>query len=121
MFTPGSFVTESNIIARHADHIHEMHKAFTKEQHAFYEDYFQRYNAHLLGINIFKIPEKIKNNTLYNKFEEALMLETPKAAYKVEPFRYTLYHLIFKLTPFPIRDCFVVKFMNMPQYNMTQT
>jgi short-subunit dehydrogenase len=30
IFTPGSFVSESNIMARHPEHVHEMHRAFNR-------------------------------------------------------------------------------------------
>lgn len=117
-FIPGSFVMESNIMARHSEHVREMYNNFTKEQYLFYEDYFQRYNAHLLGIPIQKVPSKIVNNALFTEFEQALLLESPKASYKVEPFRYAFYHLLFKITPTPIRDYLVVKFMQMPEYHV---
>ncbi|EFA06375.2 D-beta-hydroxybutyrate dehydrogenase, mitochondrial [Tribolium castaneum] len=120
MLTPGSFVTQSNIMAKHPEHVHEMHRNFSKEQRGFYEEYFQRYHAYLLGITAPKIPKPIQDSGLYRKFEEALCLETPKPAYKVEPFRYAFYHFLFKISPTPLRDYFVVRFMNMPEYHMTQ-
>lgn len=120
MFTPGSFVTKCNIMAKHPEHVHEMHRNFTKEQKAFYDDYFQRYHTHLLGITISKIPKRIKDKSLYKNFRDALCLESPKPAYKVEPFRYAFYHFLFKISPTPLRDYFVVKFMSMPEFNVNQ-
>ncbi|XP_063919565.1 D-beta-hydroxybutyrate dehydrogenase, mitochondrial isoform X1 [Zophobas morio] len=121
MFTPGSFFTQCNIMAKHAEHVHEMHKAFTREQRLFYDDYFQRYHSYLLGINPPKIPSPIQNPILYKKFEDALLLKTPDAAYKVEPVRYAFYHWLFKLSPTTsIRDYFIGKFMSMPEYNIKQ-
>ncbi|XP_068895309.1 D-beta-hydroxybutyrate dehydrogenase, mitochondrial isoform X2 [Tenebrio molitor] len=119
IFTPGSFVSESNIMARHPEHVHEMHRAFNREQRAFYEEYFQRYHAFLLGIPIPKVPKPLDNHTLYRKFEDALLLESPKHAYKVEPFRYAFYHFLFKISPVPLRDYFVLKFVKLPEYDAT--
>lgn len=115
-FVPGSFVQNSNIMARHGEHLLEMQSAFTNDQKKFYGDYFNRYNSHLSSISRQNPPIKIPDSALYEKFGRALMETNPRAMYLNENLRYRIYHTIFKYTPTVIRDFFVVRFMQMPEY-----
>ncbi|XP_059611692.1 D-beta-hydroxybutyrate dehydrogenase, mitochondrial [Phlebotomus argentipes] len=117
-FIPGSFVTGSNIAAGQKEAALCMRKAFTAEQEALYLDYFNRYNSYLECIDGMRNSLAESHPRLLREFEEALRVEKPKARYKVEPFRYFVYHWLFWLSPTgPLRDYFVEKFMKMPQFS----
>lgn len=117
-FIPGSFPTESNIMSKQLLNVKEMHDSFTEEQHNFYGDYFKKYNIYLSYISGPSEPKRISNKQMYETFNEALLDKHPYAVYKHEPLRYALYHLIFKYSPFvTIRDYFVTKFMQMPEFS----
>ncbi|XP_030763410.1 retinol dehydrogenase 7 [Sitophilus oryzae] len=115
-FIPGSFTMDSNIMGHQIEHVQEMHDHFTKEQHQFYSDYFKRYNIYLSYITPPKDIKKISNEQLYKVFEGALLDDPPSTVYKYEPWRYKMYHYLFRFSPVFIRDYFVVKFMKMPEY-----
>ncbi|XP_055678688.1 D-beta-hydroxybutyrate dehydrogenase, mitochondrial [Lutzomyia longipalpis] len=116
-FIPGSFVTGSNIAAGQKEAASAMQAAFTEEQEALYGDYFQRYNDYLGCIDDMRNALAESHPKLIETFEEALRAERPKAKYQVEPFRYFFYHWLFRLSPTVwLRDYFVEKFMNMPQF-----
>ncbi|XP_049825129.1 D-beta-hydroxybutyrate dehydrogenase, mitochondrial isoform X1 [Aethina tumida] len=116
-FIPGSFPTESNIMSKQLNYVEEMHDGFTEEQHEFYGDYFKRYNVYLSFLTGPTVPKKINNNELYNKFDNCLLDECPSSVYKVEDWRYFMYHLLFRFSPVCFRDYFVKKFMQMPDYH----
>lgn len=103
-------------MAKHDEHVYEMSSAFTVEQQRFYGDYFKRYNAYLNSISGQNPPLKIPDPALYRKFEEALLVTKPKPIYIHENMKYRIYHTIFKYAPTAIRDFFVVKFMQLPEY-----
>ncbi|KAL1514067.1 hypothetical protein ABEB36_003390 [Hypothenemus hampei] len=115
-FIPGSFATESNIMGRQLQNVQEMHDNFTAEQHHFYSDYFKRYNIYLSFITPPSEPQKIQDENLYKVFEGTLLDKYPDAVYKHEPLRYKLYHMLFKYSPVVLRDYFITKFMQMPEY-----
>ncbi|KAH1007873.1 hypothetical protein HUJ04_005053 [Dendroctonus ponderosae] len=115
-FIPGSFTTESNIMSRQLQNVQDMHDNFTEEQHRFYSEYFKRYNIYLSFLTPPSEPQKIQDENLYKTFENALLDEQPSWLYKHEPWRYTFYHILFKYSPVPLRDYFITKFMQMPEY-----
>lgn len=115
-FIPGSFTQHSNIMAKQVENVYEMRSAFTPEQLDFYGDYFKRYNAYLALLSAPSLPKKIDDSELYDVFEKTLLEITPKAKYVHEPFRYTVYHTLFKIMPTKIRDYLVCRFMKMPEY-----
>lgn len=115
-FIPGSLVMSTNITARQDDYANEMRQAFSPEQLEFYEDYFDRYNGYLKYISGIKPAQIIIDEGLFERFERALKDCPPEAVYKYEPWRYTIYHFLFKFTPIIFRDWLVVRFMNMPEY-----
>lgn len=117
MFIPGSFTQHSDIMAKQVENVYEMRSSFTSEQLDFYDDYFKRYNAYLSLLSASSLPKKIEDPELYDVFEEALLEISPSAKYVHEPFRYTIYHTLFKITPTKIRDYLVCRFMSMPEYN----
>lgn len=86
-FIPGSLVMSTNITARQEEFTKEMVRAFTKEQHEFYDEYFEEYNTYLMYISGVKPVEKINNEELFRKFENALLHEYPDATYKCEPIK----------------------------------
>lgn len=113
---PGSFTTQSNIMAKQVDNVYEMFSAFNSEQRSFYEDYFKRYNSYLALLSGPTNPKKIDDDQLYEAFEGALLDEKPQRIYICESWRYTFYHTLFKIVPFRIRDYLVCKFMQMPEF-----
>lgn len=115
-FIPGSFTLQSNIMARQLQNVQEMHDSFTPEQHNFFSDYFKRYNVYLSFITPPPYPVKIDDKKLYKTFECTLLDKYPSVIYKNENCRYWFYHLLFKLSPWFLRDYFVSWFMAMPKY-----
>lgn len=115
-FVPGSFVYQSNIMARHTTNVTEMRDGFTAEQVEFYSDYFDRYNSYLSGLSGERPLSKIDDPGLYETFERALMELNPRAHYINENVKYTVYHILFRFFPPFLRDYFVVKFMQMPEF-----
>lgn len=115
-FIPGSFVNQSNIMAKQTDKLYEMHTHFTTEQKSFYADYFKRYSDYLSMITGPKIPKRIQDKHLYKQFEMALKDVHPAGKYVNESYRYKMYHLLFSYCPTAVRDFFVLRFMQMPQY-----
>ncbi|CAH1163666.1 unnamed protein product [Phaedon cochleariae] len=120
-FIPGSFTLQSNIMARQLQNVQEMHDSFTPEQHNFYSDYFKRYNVYLSFITPPPTPVKIEDESLYVQFENALLDKYPNVVYKNESLRYRIYHVLFKWSPICVRDYFVTKFMQMPEYVPAQS
>lgn len=115
-FVPGSFVTQSKIMADHMDNVYEMQKNFTSEQKCFYSDYFKRYNTYLTLLTPPANVTKIQNPEMYSTFTNCLVDLAPLVQYKCEPLRYKLYHLIFQYAPAGIRDFAVLQFVGMPSY-----
>lgn len=115
-FIPGSYATQSNIMGKQLQNVQEMHDNFSAEQHDFYSCYFKAYNMYLSYLTPPLDPLRIEDESLYEKFECALLDKYPKIVYKNEPFRYWIYHLFFKYGPWWLRDYLVVKFMMMPDY-----
>ena len=114
-FVPGSFVQSSNITSRQSKYADEMRTSLNAEQIDFYGEYFDRYNKYLEAISGEKEP-KIVDKNIIDTFEEALLHNIPKTRYIVEPFRYKLYHVLFKITPQTITDMLLHKFVMMPRY-----
>lgn len=116
VFPIGSFVMSSNISARQNMLANEMRSAMTAEQMAFYGDYFDRYNNYLSVLSGDKPACSLNDRNIISTCEKAMFDLNPKAVYKCEPPRYTLYYTIFQWAPYWIRDYLVVKFMNTPTY-----
>lgn len=115
-FIPGSFVMSSNIAAQQNRYASEMRSKFSEEQINFYGDFFDRYNGYLEVISHEKELQMVDSNIIA-AFEEALLDEPPKSRYVCEPFRYTLYHALFKVTPQILTDWLLHKFVAMPEYD----
>jgi short-subunit dehydrogenase involved in D-alanine esterification of teichoic acids len=117
-FIPGSFVGNSNIAARQSQLAVEMRSAFNEEQLAFYGDYFDRYNKYLEALSGEKEPQTLTNENILQKFSDALLDVPPKTVYISEPWRYKLYHFLFKISPQrSFTDYLIQKFISMPQFN----
>lgn len=106
----------SNISARQNMLANEMRCAMTAEQIAFYGEYFDRYHNYLSILSGDKPACSLNDQNIVTTCERAMFDINPKAVYKCEPPRYTLYYTIFQWTPYWIRDYLVVKFMNTPTY-----
>jgi 3-hydroxybutyrate dehydrogenase len=119
-FVPGSFVATSNIASHQADKSTEMRESFSKEQLDFYGDYFDRYNDYLKGLSGEKSPRMV-DPLILEIFEDALLDTPPKAIYISEPFRYKLYHALFKITPQRVTDWLLHKFVSMPEYDASKS
>lgn len=115
-FVPGSFIGQSNIMAKHVDNVYEMNSEFTTEQKHFYGEYFRKYNAYLSAIVVPSHVRKIDDDAMYDVFKNALMSEKPKALYVHQSLKYKIYHIFFKYSPVRIRDYLIQWFVQMPAY-----
>ncbi|XP_015585494.1 D-beta-hydroxybutyrate dehydrogenase, mitochondrial [Cephus cinctus] len=118
-FVPGSFAKESNILSQQVKHFEEMHNAMTEEAKLFYGNYFTKYEQYLSYFARACKPCKLENPFVYNSFEGALLGKYPSATYKCEPYRYKIYHTLFKIVPTSIRDRLVLRFIQMPTWEKT--
>lgn len=116
-FMPGSFVGHSNIASNQLKHAAEMKKAFNEEQINFYGEYFDRFNLYLSMLSGEKEPMMLQDQNIINKFEEALLDAPPKPKYACEPWRYKIYHFLFKITPLPLTDWLTHKFVAFPRFD----
>ncbi len=115
-FIPGSFVGSSNIAARQQEFAQEMKANFTSEQFEFYGDYFDRYNEYLKIVSGTKDPQIFNDLKMMETFEDALLDRHPKLIYINEPWRYKMYHFLFRISPQSIYDFLIDKFVSMPKY-----
>ncbi|XP_001600976.1 uncharacterized oxidoreductase YbbO [Nasonia vitripennis] len=117
MLIPGSFAKESNLLANQEKHFDDMRAGMSEEARTFYGDYFERYARYLESLSGPKKVSKLENPKVYEVFEAALLDDRPAAVYKCEPWRYTLYHTLFRIAPTRLRDWLVERFMQMPAWN----
>ncbi|KAF3422673.1 hypothetical protein E2986_00245 [Frieseomelitta varia] len=115
-FVPGSFVTESNILARQDEHFKTMKQSMSSEAETFYDDYFARYSQYFSSVAQGGNLEKLRDSGIYEAFEGALLDKYPSAVYTNEPWRYTIYHTMFRITPTCLRDRLVEKFVQGPPW-----
>ncbi|XP_017041859.1 D-beta-hydroxybutyrate dehydrogenase, mitochondrial [Drosophila ficusphila] len=119
-FIPGSFVLDSNIAARQQQHAQKMREAFSQEQHALYDTYFEAFNSYLKVLSGFKPPNRLKNDSLLAKFKDALTSSQPLDLYIEEPRRYCLYRWLFAICPTPLVDWLTLRFCAMPTFESTK-
>lgn len=119
-FIPGSFLLSSNIASNQSNYANEMRGAFTDEQNNFYGDFFERFNQHLSAIPAARDPQMV-DKLIMQTFEDALLEDPPKTSYKCEPFRYKIFHALFKITPQPLTDWLLYKFVMFPQYDPSKS
>ncbi|XP_054010399.1 estradiol 17-beta-dehydrogenase 2 [Hylaeus anthracinus] len=115
-FVPGSFVTESNILARQAEHFETMRNSMADEAKVFYADYFARYSEYFGSVAPRGELKKLQGQRMYEVFEDALLDKHPSAIYKHESWRYCIYHTLFLATPTRVRDWLVQKFVQGPSW-----
>ncbi|CAK9813909.1 Estradiol 17-beta-dehydrogenase 2 [Anthophora quadrimaculata] len=115
-FIPGSFVKESNILARQAEHFEAMRRSMSEEARTFYGDYFDTYSQYFASVTQGTKLEKLQDSRIYEVFEDALLDKYPSAIYKNEPWRYFVYHTLFRITPICVRDLLVLKFVQGPPW-----
>jgi hypothetical protein len=113
----GSFSTQSNIFAYQGVYTKEMLLAMSTEDKDLYGEYFERYNNYLKALFVDRGPVVLSDKKLYRKFNHALLSTCPKVNYIVSPWRYTVYHTLFKFTPVKVRDWLVQRFVQMPAWN----
>ncbi|KAG7202621.1 hypothetical protein KM043_009806 [Ampulex compressa] len=116
-FVPGSFTSESNILAQQGKHFEAMRISMSEEAREFYGDYFDRYAQYFRPMAQEILPKKLGNPRVYEIFEGALLDKYPSAVYKCEPWRYFFYHTLVKLSPRCIRDLMIERFVQLPQWN----
>lgn len=116
-FIPGSFVGNSNIASNQLKYAAEMKKAFNEEQIKFYGEYFDRFNSYLSALSGEKEPIMLQDKNILSTFEEALLDAPPKPKYVCEPWRYKIYHLLFRITPLPLTDWLLHKFVAFPRFD----
>lgn len=115
-FVPGSFICESNILARQSDHFETMRAAMSDEARRFYGDYFTRYSRYFNSLSRETEPRKVVNEQLYDTFEGALLDRYPSAVYKCESWRYFFYHTICGIVPTRMRDLLIERFVQLPPW-----
>ncbi|OAD60364.1 Estradiol 17-beta-dehydrogenase 2, partial [Eufriesea mexicana] len=115
-FIPGSFVRESNILARQAEHFQAMKRSMSAEAKTFYGDYFVRYSQYFASVAQGAGLEKLQDSGIYDVFEGALLDKYPSAIYKNESWRYLVYHALFLIMPTCLRDRLVEKFVQGPSW-----
>lgn len=116
-FIPGSFVRESNILARQAEHFEAMERSMSLEEKRFYGDYFTRYSQYFSSVARGTNPRKpLQDSRLYEVFEGALLDKYPSAIYKNESWKYSIYHALFMITPICMRDKLVERFVQGPPW-----
>ena len=77
----GSFVTESNILARQGEHFKKMKESMSSEARIFYDDYFARYSQYFSSVAQGGNLEKLRDSGIYEAFEGALLDTYPSAVY----------------------------------------
>lgn len=120
-FVPGSFVTQSDILAKQVERSFEMNAMLSDEQTAVYGEYFRRYNAYLSTFCGKRLPVKVDDAGLYETFDRAVLDVEPRSVYVNEPLRYKVYHWLFRWSPVAVRDFLVTKFMMMPEYDRSNS
>ncbi|KOC59747.1 Short-chain dehydrogenase/reductase family 9C member 7 [Habropoda laboriosa] len=115
-FIPGSFVKESNILARQAEHFEAMRRSMSEEARTFYGDYFDTYSQYFASVTQGTKLQKLQDSRVYEVFEGALLDKYPSAVYKNDPWRYFVYHALFGITPTCVRDLLVLKFVQGPPW-----
>lgn len=93
-----------------------MKVSMTEESINFYGDYFDRYHNYLAAISGEKPLQQLKDNKMYKNFTDALVSSKPSTLYSNSPFRYAVYHLLFRVTPVSVRDYLIERFVRMPTY-----
>lgn len=119
-FVPGSFIENSNIASCQMKYAAEMKEAFSEQQLNFYGEYFDRYNLYLSMLGGHKEPQMLADKNIMRAFEDALLDVPPKRKYVCEPWRYKIYHLLFKITPLPLTDWLVHKFVALPRFDASK-
>lgn len=109
----------SNIASRTKLLGQEMKSQLTEEQVNLYEDYFDRYFAHLGFAPEHTTPSAVTfDSKLIATMMDALTDVNPRFTYKTEPLRYKFYYTLFKFLPLGWVERYTVeKFMMMPKYN----
>ncbi|XP_021694992.1 D-beta-hydroxybutyrate dehydrogenase, mitochondrial [Aedes aegypti] len=121
-FIPGSLVMQSNICANQQQYAEQMKAGFSEEQAQFYGSYFDEYNAYLRVISGSKPVQSLAgNHPVLRCFEDALLDAKPKPLYKCEPWRYRMYHFLFRISPTAISDWLVRRFVAMPEYRTPES
>lgn len=116
-FTPGSFIGHSNIASGQMKHAAEMRETFNEDQLNFYGEYFDRFNSYLSALSGEKEPQMLHDKNILSTFEEALLDVPPKPKYVCAPWRYKIYHFLFKITPLPLSDWLIHKFVAFPRFD----
>lgn len=117
-FIPGSFVLNSNLSALQSKYAAEMRESLNEEQLNYYGDYFDRLDSFLSFISGEKDPVVLPDESVLNTFEEALLDSAPKARYICEPWRYKIYHFLFRITPLALSDWLTWRFISMPRFDI---
>lgn len=115
-FIPGSFIMSSNIVARTMVLSKSMKNGLSDNQLNTYETYFDQYYGYLNHVAEHAKTPAAFDPQIISKLMDAILDESPKYVYKVEPWRYKFYYNLFKIIPQgPIERWFIDKFMMMPK------
>ncbi|KAJ8896412.1 hypothetical protein PR048_001756 [Dryococelus australis] len=117
----GSFMMNSNLMARHSSQVADMQRAMSADDRHFFGDYFARFHAALAPLAVEREPTAIHDKRLHTMFDEAVLSPSPATHYYNSPLRYTIYHWLFALTPVSLRDLLMERFMCMPKWHAPAT
>ncbi|CAH0579300.1 unnamed protein product [Chrysodeixis includens] len=114
-FVPGGFVTSSNIILRQGASGNAMLESLNDEQKSFYGKRITTLTNYLQSASHNTRYDSLKDENIIETFVKALTVESPKALYKVESWRYMFYYNLFKL-PLPegVTSWLIKKFLSFP-------
>ncbi|XP_073975497.1 SDR family oxidoreductase shroud isoform X2 [Rhodnius prolixus] len=115
--TPGSYVTQSNIMSRQIEYKENMKKEMLLEAQDVYNEYFNRFHDYLSTIPCQKELVYIQDNNLMSKFDKALLSNKPAISYVNSPTRYKFFHFIIRFAPTVyLRHFFIRMYMNFPKW-----
>ncbi|XP_073944764.1 SDR family oxidoreductase shroud [Choristoneura fumiferana] len=99
-FVPGGFIGSSNILSRQATQCNTMLESLSEEQQSFYEKKITTLRDYLQNVSQNNKYDSLSDVDILETYIKALTDDNPKAVYKVESWRYTIYYNLLKL-PFP--------------------
>lgn len=121
LYFSGAFPLKTSIFSKQRNYAEQMKQNMSASDWMLYESYFKEYNDYLNSLEVPKKVLRIEDRQLYTLFNEALLQSKPQIYYCSSPRKYWLYHLLFKITPWNIRDWLVLKFVNMPRWKSCPT
>lgn len=104
-------------MAQQTTHAREMLDKMPTDTKSFHKNYFETVQQYLSYLPKPKEPKTLTDQALNQKLTDAVFSANPRRVYRHEPFRYTLYHTLFKIFPGPLRDNLIERFVSFPKYH----